>query len=338
MLARIRDVWYRFSHIPIVQFVRAVFDRFGRDNGALLAAGLAFFMVLAFVPMLLTGIAALGFYFQLTHSTHNAINDIRSLLTSQVLPGAAGREVQHLMDRVDVPGKIRQITATRGISGIVGIAGLVWASIQIYLNGAVAMNAAWQVSENRNWIRLRLVAFGLFLITGVFLVLSIVSTAYGTWLAHMSIARFIPGWGIMVEIITEILAIMGGAVMYALTYKFLPAAPVSWRAAFIGGTTSAVLWEIAKKGLAVYLLHPNVSMYGNLANLIIFIIWVYYSMTIFVMGAEVSAVYAVEVEAAHRTRLKRTAHLEPSRAADRGNKGDRPAEAGKGRRRKVPLT
>lgn len=307
-----RDLWRRLQHNPFVHFVVMAFGRFNRDNVPLLSAGLAFFLIIAFVPMLLTGIAALGFYFHLTHNSHDAIVEIKNLLTSQILPGAAGHEVQDLVQRADIAGKVQHITATRGISGIVGILGLIWASIQIYLNGAVAMNAAWESKETRNWLVLRLIALGLFLVAGIFLVLSIISTAYGTWLSHSSMARYVPGWAIMVEVGTEIAAVIGACIMYAVTFKYLPAAHVSWRSAFVGGVTSAVLWEIAKKGLAVYLLHPNVSMYGNLANLIIFILWVYYSMMIFLFGAEVSATYAVEVEAKRRAALKRTAKLTPA--------------------------
>ena len=82
--------------------------------------------------------------------------------------------------------------------------------------------------------------------------------------------------------------------MYAATYKFLPSGNVTWRSALVGGAAAAVSWEIAKKGLAVYLLHPNTSMYGNLANLMIFVLWVYYSMMILLIGCEVSAQYARE--------------------------------------------
>jgi len=336
MWRRVIDIWDTIRHWGPVAFVLTVFERFGRDNGALLSAGLAFFMMLAFVPMLLTGIAALGFYFHLTHSSHNAIDDIRNLLTSQVLPGAAGDEVGHLMDRVDVTGKVKQITENRGVSGIVGIGGLMWASIQIYLNGAVAMNAAWQAPEKRNWLKLRLLAFALFLVTGVFLVLSIVSTAYGTWLAHSSLGKLVPNWAHWVEFGTEFAAVLGASVMFTLIYKFLPSAPVTWRAAFVGGTSAGLLWEIAKKGLAVYLLHPNVTLYGNLANLIIFILWVYYSMSIFVLGGEVSAVYAVEIEDKRRTHLKRSAPVEASRASTPSDKGDGAVNS-KSRRRKVPM-
>ena len=50
----------RLKRIFWIKFIFDVFERFGRDNGGLLAGGLAFFLVLAFVPLLLVGLWALG--------------------------------------------------------------------------------------------------------------------------------------------------------------------------------------------------------------------------------------------------------------------------------------
>ena len=50
----------RMQRILLVKFTMDVFARFGRDNGGLLAAGLAFFLVLALVPLLLVGLWGLG--------------------------------------------------------------------------------------------------------------------------------------------------------------------------------------------------------------------------------------------------------------------------------------
>lgn len=309
---QLQEITRRLRRIFIIRFIWDVFTRFGNDNGPLLAAGLAFFLVLAFVPMLLTGIAAIGYYFHVTHRAGDAVAEIQSLLTTQILPGAAGNEVKHLMERANIGEKVHHIMATRGSAGIIGVVGIVWASIQVYLSGASVMNAAWEVTEKRNWFKLRLVAFCLLLVSGVLLVLSIVATAYGSWLSHSRIGHIMPGWTIIVNIVTEIGAVTVSSIMYALVYRFLPAANVSWKAAFAGGITAAVMWEIAKKGLAVYLLHPNVSLYGNLANLIIFIIWIYYSMMILLFGAEVAALYAKEVEEHARAELRRTAGITPS--------------------------
>ena len=105
---------------------------------------------------------------------------------------------------------------------------------------------------------------------------------------------------------------MVSAVMYGIIYKFLPSASVSWKAALVGGAFAAIAWEVAKRGLAVYLLHPNKSLYGELGNLIIFILWVYYSMMILLLGAEASAAYGQGVEGMKAARLKRHALSHPA--------------------------
>jgi membrane protein len=299
-----KALWNRIRQVHWVRFVLAVFARFGRDNGGLLAAGLAFFLVLAFVPMVLIGIWAIGAF--LIATPQEAVAKVQDLLTTQVLPGAAGHEVRDLIARANIGDTIAKIQATHGISGLIGVLGLVWASMQVYVNGATAMNAAWETTEKRSWIKLHLIALGLLVATGVLLVLSLAVTAYGSYLERRVSVTFVT------TTVTELSAVVLSTCMYTLTYKYLPAARVSWRAAAVGGVLAAVGWEIAKKGLAVYLLHPNTSLYGNLANLIIFILWIYYSMTIFLLGAEASAVHAFSIEGAPVGRSHRAKHPTPS--------------------------
>lgn len=308
IIRRMEDTWNQLRSKPLIAFALAVSQRFGRDNGALVAAGLAFFAVLSFIPLLLTGIAVVGYYFAFLHHvtgrSSDAVEVVRSLITSQILPGAPGHEVRELMNSANIPAKIAGIMKSRGINAIVGMATLIWTSLQIYLQAAVGLNATWSVTETRSWLKLRLVALGLIVTTGLFLVLSIALTAYGTRLSHLDIGGFIPAWRGAIDVLTEIGALLGAAVMYAITFKYLPSCAVSWKAAGVGALVSACCWEVAKRGLAVYLLHPNTSMYGNLANLILFILWLYYSMTIFVLGANVAAVYAETVEKRTRAKMK----------------------------------
>ncbi|MEO7715746.1 MAG: YihY/virulence factor BrkB family protein [Capsulimonas sp.] len=307
LIKKVNALVVRLKRIFLIRFTMDVIASFGKNNGGLMAAGLAFFLVLAFVPLLLVGVAAIGYYFNLIHSTQDAVQQIQHLLTTQILPGKAGNEVSSLMEQANITEKVKTITVTRGISGIIGLLGLIWASMQIFLSGAMAMNAAWSVQETRNWFQQRAIALGLLLATGVLLVLSIVATAYGSWLTH-----HVPGFGVGTTILTEVGAVIVATGMYGMTYKFLPSAHVTWRSALVGGVVAAVAWEIAKKGLAVYLLHPNTSMYGNLANLMIFVLWVYYSMMILLIGCEVSAQYAKEVESKKATKMKRLANRTPS--------------------------
>ena len=295
LMARIKKVWW-------LNFILDVTTRFGADNGAMMAAGLSFFMVLAFIPILLVGIAALGYYFQIVHSKGDAMATVQHFLMTQVMPGAAGTEVQHLMAKANVGATIKTITDKRGISGVVGVVGLVWSAIQIYISASTAMNAAWETREKRGWVKLHLIALGLLVCTGVFLVLSLTATAVGTALSHRI---SLPGTAILITIGSEIGAVLLGSIMYTITYKFLPSTEITWKAAICGGVFAAVAWEVAKKGLAVWLTKPNHNLYGNLADLFVFVLWVYYSMMILLYGAEVSAVYSKTFEGHRANALKR---------------------------------
>ena len=315
----------RLKRIFLIKFIFDVFERFGRDNGGLLAAGLAFFLVLAFVPLLLVGLWALALVF--AHRPDEALHKIVLLLQSQMPRGGASTEVQDLMARAGIaadekaehagPALLR-ILQGHGVAGLVGLLGIVWASIQIFINGSTAMNAAWQVQEKRNWFQLRGIALALLVGVGVLLVLSLVVTAFSSFISNSAFAHEVPFAGAIEAGALELFAIVVSAGMYAVTYKFLPSpsANVSWKSALIGGVVAAVAFEVVKKGLSVYLLKPNKSLYGELGNLIVFVLWIYYSMMILLLGAEVSAVYATEVEGGAATRLKRMSHATPAAGSD----------------------
>ena len=315
----------RLKRIFLIKFIFDVFERFGRDNGGLLAAGLAFFLVLAFVPLLLVGLWALGLVF--AHRPDEALHKIVVLLQSQMPRGGASTEVQDLMARAGIaadekaehagPALLR-ILQGHGVAGLVGLLGIVWASIQIFINGSTAMNAAWQAQEKRNWFQLRGIALALLVGVGVLLVLSLVVTAFSSFISNSAFAHEVPFAGAIEAGALELFAIVVSAGMYAVTYKFLPSpsANVSWKSALIGGVVAAVAFEAVKKGLSLYLLKPNKSLYGELGNLIVFVLWIYYSMMILLLGAEVSAVYAAEIEGGAATRLKRMSHATPAAGSD----------------------
>jgi len=313
----------RLKRIFVIKFTLDVFERFGKNNGGLLAAGLAFFLVLAIVPLLLVGLWTLGLYYR--HDPDQAVQKIQHLLATQVLPGAAGDEVDHLMERASIsdatgrhagPTLLKLLTG-HGLAGIIGLLAVVWASIQIFVNGSTAMNAAWETPEKRNWFQLRGVALALLVGVGVLLVLSLATTAFSTAFSARPFAHAVPFERALIAGLIELGAVVVSALMYAVTFKFLPSpsANVSWRAALVGGAAAAVAFEIAKKGLSVYLLKPNKSLYGELGNLIAFVLWIYYSMMIFLLGAEVSAVYASEIEKGKASRLRRASLSTPAAEA-----------------------
>ncbi|HTK87954.1 MAG TPA: YihY/virulence factor BrkB family protein, partial [Nitrospiraceae bacterium] len=72
-------------------------------------------------------------------------------------------------------------------------------------------------------------------------------------------------------------------------YRYLPQRPPPWRHAFIGGLILAILWEMAKHLFSNYVTTLAVysRLYGSLLFVVLFLLWIYYSATLFLFGAEI---------------------------------------------------
>jgi membrane protein len=153
------------------------------------------------------------------------------------------------------------------------------------------MNATFDVVEKRSWIRVRVVALALLLVSAVLVTITLFLSA-----APPAIERFrhgyfpevpIPLW--LLTIAFEILAVPVNALLYVILFQYLPSTETGWKPALVGGLTASILWEVAKKGLASWILRANHTIFGDLANVILFLLWIYYSMIIMLIGAEVAA-------------------------------------------------
>lgn len=278
-----------------VRFLLAVFQRFGEENGGFYAAGLAFFLLLSFAPLILSGVAVLGFFIDVHTATQKVTEMIQNLLPDG---GARDEATRFLTERMHIEDQVRSVIAHRGVAGLIGFLSLIWAAIQIFLNAGVAMDAIWEVKETRNWFLLRAMALGLMVLTGVLLVITLLLSGAPTAIAHFNLPIIhrlpLPLWSL--TLLFELFAVVVNTVMYTIVYKSLPNADVSWKSALFGGVIASVLWEIAKKGVAVYLLKANNSVYGDLANLILFVLWIYYSMMILLLGSAFAATFAKQAE------------------------------------------
>ncbi len=74
-------------------------------------------------------------------------------------------------------------------------------------------------------------------------------------------------------------------------YRTLPHTRVRWRYVFIGSTFSTLLWETAKYVFTLYIsIVPTYGViFGSMATIVIFLIWIYLSSCIVLFGAEIIA-------------------------------------------------
>jgi membrane protein len=281
-----------------VGFMKALFRRTMADKVPVLAAALSFFTMLSIVPVLILALAILGFAIYtaggtLQNAAHLAVVDLQQAI-SRVLPGAnAQKTFYSLAQQINLEQSLIKVIAARGIAAITGALTLTWAALQIFVNASGLMNLAFDVDETRSWIKLRLVCLGVLLGASVLFLLSLIPTSGPDFVRNLHIPWLgvpnpVPWW---VDTIFALLALAVNVAMFAFIYKFLPNAKVEWKDAAIGGLAMGVLWEIAKKGFALFLANSNNPMYGALGGVILLVTWMYYTNVLLLLGAEVSGLY-----------------------------------------------
>ena len=90
--------------------------------------------------------------------------------------------------------------------------------------------------------------------------------------------------------------------LFAAIYKILPDKPIAWRDVAVGSVVTAILFTIGKSLIGLYIGSSSVaSSYGAAGALLIVLLWVYYSVQIFLLGAEYARAYA-ETHGSHASK------------------------------------
>ena len=90
----------------------------------------------------------------------------------------------------------------------------------------------------------------------------------------------------------SVLPFLFEALTFVLLYTAVPNKPIRFHHAFAGGVTAALLFEITKQGFTWYIsnFRSYEIIYGALSSIPIFLIWIYLSWLVVLVGAEVTAV------------------------------------------------
>jgi len=83
------------------------------------------------------------------------------------------------------------------------------------------------------------------------------------------------------------------SLLFAMMFKWLPDASVAWRDVWFGAVTTAVLFEVGKVAIGLYIGKQGLeSTYGAASSIVVVLVWVYYSAQIVLFGAELTSAHA----------------------------------------------
>ena len=267
----------RRSGSRLLQIILLAIRNFWNDQCMLRASALAFTTILSLVPFLALTFAVLkGFGVQ---------NRVEPLVMEQ-LSGGSQEVATRIIDYIN--------NTNMGSLGVFGLLALVVTVITLLGNIEEALNVVWGVEETRSLQRkfsdyLSVVVVGPILIfTAVSMTSFLQSQSLVRWLVENSYA------GDVLLYLLHLIPYMITWVALVFLYIFIPNTAVQIRPAILGGVLAGTCWQIAQwsyihfqVGVAKY----N-AIYGTMAVLPIFMVWIYTSWLIVLFGAEI--VHAVQ--------------------------------------------
>ena len=155
-------------------------------------------------------------------------------------------------------------------------------------------NAASGRSGAFQYLRTRLLSFGLILGVGFLLLVSLVVSATLAAIAAW-FETLMAQWQGVLWVVDTVMGLGIATLLFAMIFKFLPRTTVAWGDVWIGALVTAVLFGVGKALIGVYLSKSVfMSGYGVAGSFLILLLWIYYSAQIFLLGAEFTRAFAYE--------------------------------------------
>jgi len=254
------------------------------DEALSRGAAIAFYTVTSIAPVLLIVVAIAGLAFG-RDAAQNAI--------TEQLSGLMGQQTAEVIQSavVSAAGKSSGILAT-----IIGIVTLTATASGMFGEMQSALNAIWKAEPKgttvSRLIRARAASLGLVAALGFLLIVSLVVSAALTMFGN-HINSILPFGKLILTVLNVVVSLALISVLFAAIYKVLPDRHLEWRDVVVGAVVTAVLFSVGKSLIGWYIGSSAVaSSYGAAGALIILLLWVYYSVQIFLLGAEFTKVYA----------------------------------------------
>jgi membrane protein len=251
---------------------RELVHKFFADRGTHLAAMVAYFALLSFVPLVFLALALFG----LAHRAEASDFFVREL--KHAFPGTSLDSIIKL---------VRRVQDNAAALGIIGGIGLVWSSLSFFSALESALNIVYGL-PNRRFLHGKLLAAALATSVLVTLFASLVVGALGVSVLKHNLGAFADS-PVLAYIVSIGASLVGVFFFLLAIYRWLPNTQVHWKEALPGAVLGAVVLEASFQGLPVFvrLADVNVTL-RTLGGPAILLLWLYVMANVIVFGGEVN--------------------------------------------------
>lgn len=242
-----------------------------RKNISAFAASTAFFLFLSLIPALVLLCAIIPY----TAITEANLMTFLTELTPDMVDSLVVSMVEDVYDK------------SAGVISVAAIATL-WSAAKGMLALIRGLNELNDVEENRNYVVLRCIASFYTIVMLLFVLLSLIVMVFGNALVA-GVMRAVPQTQGVFEFLLNFRLLFSMAAMilgFAMIYAYIPNKKLKFRYQLPGAVFSAVLWNVFSWAFSLYAGSINdFSMYGNLATIVIVMLWMYMCIYIVMIGA-----------------------------------------------------
>jgi len=260
--------------LPFVRLrKRKLVAKFFMDRGTHLAAMIAYFALLSFVPLLFLTLSLLGFAGRASETSY--------LVT----------ELSHAFPESSVATLIRIVQTLQDNAaafGIVGAIVLVWTSLSLFSVLESALNIVYG-RPNRGFLRGKSLALAFMVGTLAVLFFGLIVASVG----DSMLKRYVPGVtdnGVAAYVISVLISGVAVFLFLASIYRLLPNVPdMTLREVLPGAIAATVLLEVTFQILPLYIrfssLNPTLRAFSGG---VLLLVWLYVMANVMVLGAEVN--------------------------------------------------
>ena len=251
--------------------IKAIFIKFRQKDIFTLAAAVSFYAFLSVFPFLIMLLYASSLFL------NEAVTVEKIRIYLRLFPPS-------VIDTVIA--NLESILESGQILSLISFLFLIYFAFNVFSHLEQALNKIFSTDKKIESWKATLQAFSFFLITSFVLLVSFFSG--NTFLILASRVGRIP-------LVNSYIVILLGHVVvetffFALSYKFLSRRKLSFKGVLIGGLSATILWEILKHIFGVYIVRIKLYsvIYGSIGSLILLMLWLYYSILVYLIGAEIA--------------------------------------------------
>jgi membrane protein len=262
-----------------IRFLREMRVEIRRDNIVLVAAGVAFYSVLAVLPALVIAVSLYGLFTDLDE----AERQIEAVL--RVMPGSASQIIDTQMRTIAQTSR-----PSLSIGFVVSLAAFAWTVSNATRAVVRGVKIAYDQENEQSILERRDVAIGATVVGIISMLVALaLIAAVPVWLRRLDPTHAIVTFGNFRWLLVGALF----ALLAGLLYRFAPPRrPPYWRAVVPGTLVATVIWTVTSIGFSVYVssFGRYNQTYGTLGAAVVLLLWFWFTSLAILVGAELNEV------------------------------------------------